>query len=86
MGLGLKFAQIYSTDNFAIVIESGAIYANGYYGVDGYKILLCEDILSGLSVGEINECIEGAIWSDMTIAKGMRDASRFAGDTYWWGV
>jgi len=83
--IGLKFDAIHATNNFAIVITSGVDYPNGY-AVDGHEILFRENQLSGYGSEDFAFFLEGAIYDGMTVAKGMRDASCFAGDAYWWCV
>jgi len=64
---GTKFFKIYNTGNFGIIIESNANYNNGFYGVNGYKVLLCELQLIEYSSLDIIGCIQAAISSDMII-------------------
>ena len=63
---GIKFYSIYALGNFAIVIEGNKTYTNGFYGLDGYKILFCETQLSEYTAIYIRDCIEAAIL-DMTL-------------------
>jgi hypothetical protein len=61
-----KFNKIYASGDFAIVIESGADYIDGY-STSGHQILFRENQLSGFTSYDIGSGIQTAIRFDMTV-------------------